>query len=86
MDRAMVQPFRLLVGISAENDFPPEIRQVLHSYNGSLLPGTSTEKIETWYEYYVRTMKEYGFDFLKIDNQSFTLPALYGRNAGYPTG
>ena len=62
------------MGISAENDFPPEIQQVLHSYNGSLLPGTSTEKIETWYEYYVRTMKEYGFDFLKIDNQSFTLP------------
>ncbi|WP_409012960.1 hypothetical protein [Bacteroides sp. BFG-606] len=22
----------------------------------------------------IRTMKEYGFDFLKIDNQSFTLP------------
>ena len=36
------------MGISAENDFPPEIQQVLHSYNGSLLPGTSTEKIETW--------------------------------------
>ena len=66
------------MGISAENDFPPEIRQVLHSYNGSLLPGTSTEKIETWYEYYVRTMKEYGFDFLKIDNQSFTLPLYMG--------
>ena len=26
----------------------------------------------------IRTMKEYGFDFLKIDNQSFTLP-LYMR-------
>ena len=66
------------LGISADNDFPPEIRQTLYAYNGSLLPGTSTDKIEAWYEYHIRTMKEYGFDFLKIDNQSFTLPLYMG--------
>lgn len=66
------------LGISADNDFPLEIQQTLYDYNGSLLPGTSTDKIEAWYEYHIRTMKEYGFDFLKIDNQSFTLPLYMG--------
>lgn len=43
-----------------------------------LLPGKSAEKIETFYEYYIRTMKQNGFDFLKIDNQAFTLPLYMG--------
>lgn len=66
------------LGISANNDFPPKVRQALYSYNGSLLPGTSRNNIETFYEYYVSTMKKNGFDFLKIDNQSFTLPLYMG--------
>lgn len=65
-------------GISASNDFPPKVRQVLYSYNGSLLPGTSATNIDTFYEYFVNTMKKNGFDFLKIDNQSFTLPLYMG--------
>lgn len=36
------------LGISANNDFPEEIQQTLHSYNGSLLPGRSTDKIEAF--------------------------------------
>lgn len=66
------------LGISANNDFPEEIQQTLHSYNGSLLPGRSTDKIEAFYHYYICTMKEHGFDFLKIDNQAFTLPLYMG--------
>lgn len=66
------------LGISANNDFPQKVRQALYPYNGSLLPGTSTHNIETFYEYYVHTMKTNGFDFLKIDNQSFTLPLYMG--------
>lgn len=66
------------LGISANNDFPQKVRQALYSYNGSLLPGTSSNNIETFYEYYVNTMKKNGFDFLKIDNQSFTLPLYMG--------
>lgn len=65
-------------GISANNDFPQKIRKALYSYNGSLLPGRSSNNIETFYEYYVNTMKKNGFDFLKIDNQSFTLPLYMG--------
>lgn len=68
------------MGISAENDFPAEIQQALFAYNGSLLPGKSRANIQTFYEYFTRTMKDYGFDFLKIDNQSFTLPLYMGGN------
>ena len=50
----------------------------MYSYNGSLLPGTSATNIDTFYEYFVNTMKKNGFDFLKIDNQSFTLPLYMG--------
>lgn len=66
------------MGISADNDFPKEVQQALYPFNGSLLPGKSKENIENFYEYYVRTMKQNGFDFLKIDNKSFTLPLYMG--------
>lgn len=65
-------------GISADNNFPDAIRQTLFSYNDALLPGKEESKIETFYHYFVRTLQEYGFDFLKIDNQSFTLPLYMG--------
>ena len=66
------------MGISADNDFPEEIQQTLYPGNDCLLPGISTDNIETFYEYYIHTMKKNGFDFLKIDNQSFTLPLYMG--------
>lgn len=66
------------MGISEENDFPAEIRRTLYEYKGSLLPGSSSENIRTFYKYFVQTMGDNGFDFLKIDNQSFTLPLYMG--------
>lgn len=66
------------MGISAENDFPANVQRALYSYNGSLLPGQSLKNIQTFYEYYIRMMKKHGFDFLKIDNQAFTLPLYMG--------
>ncbi len=66
------------MGISAENDFPLQIKNTLYSYNGSLLPGKTSKNIQTFYQYYIRTMKKNGFDFLKIDNQAFTLPLYMG--------
>lgn len=66
------------MGISPENDFPENIRQTLYPYNGSMLPGKSKEHIEAFYNYYIGTLKNYGFDFLKIDNQSFLLPLYMG--------
>lgn len=68
------------MGISADNDFPKEIQQTLYPCNDWLLPGISTDNIETFYEYYIHTMKKNGFDFLKIDNQSFTLPLYMGNS------
>ena len=65
-------------GISPENDFPAEVRKSLYAYNGCLLPGRSTQDIQAFYRYYIHTLKEYGFDFLKIDNQAFTLPLYMG--------
>lgn len=66
------------IGISPENDFPEKIKETLYSYNGSMLPGKSKENIGTFYQYYIGTLKDYGFDFLKIDNQSFLLPLYMG--------
>lgn len=66
------------MGISPENDFPENIRKTLYPYNGSMLPGKSKEHIEAFYKYYIKTLKNEGFDFLKIDNQSFLLPLYMG--------
>lgn len=66
------------MGISPDHDFPDQVGQALYPYNGCLLPGKSAENIQTFYQYYVKTLRGYGFDFLKIDNQSFTLPLYMG--------
>ena len=65
-------------GISPDNDFPPTVQKALYKYNGPLLPGRSNENIQTFYQYYVQMTKKNGFDFLKTDNQSFTLPLYMG--------
>ena len=66
------------LGISPENDFPASVKKTLYLFNGSLLPGPGREQIDTFYRYYVETLKGAGFDFLKIDNQSFLLPLYMG--------
>lgn len=68
-------------GISDRNDFPEKIRQSLFSYNGTLVPGKKTDQIETFYNYFIGTLQDNGFDFLKIDNQSFSLPLYMGGSA-----
>ena len=79
MDRLMVQSFRLLAGESLPiMTFHRKSGKPYMPTMAAYCPGTSTDKIEAWYEYHIRTMKEYGFDFLKIDNQSFTLPLYMG--------
>ncbi|MEG1574842.1 MAG: Sip1-related alpha-galactosidase [Bacteroidales bacterium] len=65
-------------GISAQNELPEAVKRNLYLHNGSLLPGKSTKDIKSFYKYYVKTLNGYGFDFLKIDNQSFTLPLYMG--------
>lgn len=66
------------LGISEKNDLPDRINDCLYQYNGSLLPGKSVRNIKNFYKSYVKTLKDFGFDFLKIDNQSFTLPLYMG--------
>lgn len=66
------------MGLSPENGFPQVIRQALYPHAGSLLPGTDSTRIRSFYRYYVSTLKEQGFDFLKVDNQAFTLPLYMG--------
>lgn len=65
-------------GISDKNDFPEKVRQSLFPWNGTLVPGKDKDRIETFYDYFIGTLQEYGFDFLKIDNQSFSLPLYMG--------
>lgn len=66
------------MGLSPENEFPQAIRQTLYKHNTCLLPGKDSTRIRTFYHYYVSSLKEYGFDFLKVDNQAFTLPLYMG--------
>lgn len=65
-------------GISQHNDFPPEVKACLYPYGNSVLPGKSSSCIDTYYRYYVESLKAGGFDFLKIDIQSFMLPLYMG--------
>ena len=58
------------MGLSPENGFPQVVRQALYPHAGSLLPGTDSTRIRSFYRYYVSTLKEQGFDFLKVDNQA----------------
>lgn len=66
------------MGLSPENEFPQVIRQTLYKYNDCLLPGRDSARIRSFYHHYVCELKEQGFDFLKIDNQAFTLPLYMG--------
>ena len=65
-------------GISLDNSFPEQIQKTLYPHGNCLLPGASTGNIDTFYKYYIHTLKTNGFDFLKIDNQAFTLPLYMG--------
>lgn len=65
-------------GISADNDFPARIRECLYPFKGSMLPGEGEKNIKNYYRYYVESLAAQGFDFLKIDVQSFMLPLYMG--------
>ena len=66
MDRTVVQPFGILDGdYPPKTDFHKLFRQALYPHAGSLLPGTDSTRIRSFYRYYVSTLKEQGFDFLK---------------------
>lgn len=66
------------MGIAPQNELPDSIKRTLYAHNGSMLPGPDGKKIHSFYQSYVSTLKGYGFDFLKVDNQSFTLPLYMG--------
>lgn len=66
------------MGLSPENEFPQTIRQTLYRHNACLLPGKDSTHIRDFYHSYVSTLKGHGFDFLKVDNQAFTLPLYMG--------
>lgn len=65
-------------GVAPENHFPEEVQKTLYNTGRCLLPGQDSCSIGEFYQYYVRSLKNYGFDFLKVDNQSYTLPLYMG--------
>lgn len=65
-------------GISSENDFPQSIKENLYANQKAMLPGKNNTQINSFYRYYLETIKHDGFDFVKIDNQSFMLPLYMG--------
>lgn len=65
-------------GISTENSFSETTRNALYPYRETLLPGRDSSRITQFYHDYLKSLKDFGFDFLKIDNQSFMLPLYMG--------
>lgn len=65
-------------GVSAGNNFPAAVRNTLVDRHGRMVPGKDSLHIDRFYGHFVKSLKDYGFDFLKIDNQSFTLPIYMG--------
>lgn len=65
-------------GISPANDFPDSVKSSLYQTDIRLLPGPTRRDIDNYYRFFVTELKNQGFDFLKIDNQSFTLPLYMG--------
>ena len=70
MDRTVVQPFGILDGIIPRKRISTSRPTSPIPHAGSLLPGTDSTRIRFFYRYYVSTLKEQGFDFLKVDNQA----------------
>lgn len=66
------------MGVSRQNCFSEEVKRTLYAYQDCLLPGPDSVSIRSFYREYVGTLKRQGFDFLKVDNQSFTLPLYMG--------
>jgi len=65
-------------GIAAENDFGGLKRYLERLPSGIRMPKPSAEAIERFYEAYMASVAEYGFDFVKIDNQAATLARYRG--------
>lgn len=65
-------------GISPDNDFSETTRNSLYPYRETLLPGRDSTRIVQFFQDYLKALKDSGFDFLKIDNQSFMLPLYMG--------
>lgn len=65
-------------GISPENNFSETTRNALFPYRETLLPGGDSLRIVQFYHDYIKALKGFGFDFLKVDNQSFMLPLYMG--------
>lgn len=65
-------------GISQDNDFPSLVHNTLVDRHGRMVPGKDSLHIDRFYQHLIKTLKDQGFDFLKIDNQSFTLPIYMG--------
>lgn len=65
-------------GIAPHNKFPQSIQKTFIEHNGRTVPGKDRSSIENYYNYFVKQVKSQGMDFLKIDNQSFTLPIYMG--------
>lgn len=65
-------------GISPDNDFSQTTRDALYPYRETLLPGKDSARIVQFFHEYLKSLKDFGFDFLKIDNQSFMLPLYMG--------
>lgn len=65
-------------GISIENAFGKAMNENLYRKGDILLPGESAKQTENYYFQYLDKIKKYGFDFVKMDNQSFALPLYMG--------
>jgi hypothetical protein len=68
-------------GIHKENDFGKELNDTLlpASEKGGLITGKTQEGADLFYDAYIKSVEDYGFDFVKIDNQSQYIKFAYGQ-------
>ncbi len=69
--------YGLWKGISTKNDFPDSVNKLLFKHNGRLYPGKDAASTEKFYDKFMGSVSEAGFDFVKIDVQCEYLKNLY---------
>lgn len=67
------------LGISEQNDFPSEMKQHLRiTKKGALLPKDNIKSSMSFYNSFIGSVKDFGFDFVKIDVQTRNLSFYEG--------
>lgn len=68
--------FGLWQGIDRNNQFSADVNKLLMAHNGRLYPGKDPKSTAQFYQAFMKSVADYGFDFVKIDVQCEYLKQL----------